>query len=136
MDKISEVVKIEDVLESGSSHRIAIHFHLAPQCEIDRLEQTRWLITSKSKTVELVIEREPWVPDGKRKNPTKLVEIFVDYHEKELRDRVKAVGGLWDPAIKKWRLPLERVRVLGLEERMNQNQAYTQIARRMRSNVI
>jgi len=56
LDKISEVVKIEDILESGSSHRIAIHFHLAPQCEIDRLEQTRWLITSNSKTVELVID--------------------------------------------------------------------------------
>ena len=65
-----------------------------------------------------MVEREPWAPDGKRKNLNKLFKIFVDYREKELRDRVKAVGGQWDPAIKKWRLLLERIRVLGPEKRI------------------
>ncbi|MHC4627851.1 MAG: heparinase II/III family protein [Planctomycetota bacterium] len=56
LDKNSEVVKIDDVLEGESSHQIAVHFHLAPQCRIDRLDQTRWLITSNGKTVELVTD--------------------------------------------------------------------------------
>jgi len=55
-NKTSEIVKINDVLEAVSSHEIAVYFHLAPRCEIDRVEQARWLITSGSKTIELVID--------------------------------------------------------------------------------
>jgi len=55
-NKMSEIVKINDVLEAVSSHEMAIYFHLAPRCEIDRVEKTRWLITNDNKTVELVID--------------------------------------------------------------------------------
>lgn len=57
-NKRSEIVEINDVLEAGSSHEIAIYFHLAPKCEVDKLEKNRWLITNDSKTVELVTDNK------------------------------------------------------------------------------
>ena len=44
--------------------------------------------------------------------------IRVEYWESDLRDKVKAAGGIWRPRHKLWELPYEGVVALGLESRV------------------
>ncbi len=60
-------------------------------------------------TIELVVEERPLPPP---------VGIRIAYGETELRQRVKAAGGIWDAAHKLWRLPITSVRQLKLTKRI------------------
>ena len=46
------------------------------------------------------------------------VALRVGWREVELRQRVKAAGGKWDPAARVWRLRRDRAEELGLEDRI------------------
>ncbi|PNU19806.1 hypothetical protein C2E25_10880 [Geothermobacter hydrogeniphilus] len=71
------------------------------------------------KTVELIVEAKPWIPPY-TEGPARKVLIQVSYGETELRKKVKAIGGLWDPVKKAWVLQLQQVRDLKLEKRIVQ----------------
>jgi hypothetical protein len=59
-------------------------------------------------TVELVVDARPLpAPAGVR----------IAYGEVDLRNRVKAAGGVWDAEQKLWRLPKSTIRKLKLEKR-------------------
>ncbi len=77
-------------------------------------EQTK----QRLKTVELVVDRSSWQPAGRRPNDEAVVAVRVDWHESELRQRVKAAGGKWDPGKRVWRLDREHVGRLELESRI------------------
>ncbi len=75
-------------------------------------------------TVELIEETanlpsspKPSGPQA-RFSPEQRLGIRVDYAESELRDRVKAAGGIWRPRHKLWELPYTEVVALGLESRV------------------
>lgn len=71
------------------------------------------------KTVEIIEEVLPWsraMPYGR--DPEDLVFVRIDYAETRLREQVKAVGGIWKPERKLWRVPLSAVYGLGLELRI------------------
>jgi len=65
-------------------------------------------------TVEHVVESQPWQPATP---DTALVQ--VGFEEAEVRERIKAHGGTWEPALKRWRLPRHLVPRLGLENRLD-----------------
>jgi len=65
-------------------------------------------------TVEHVVESHPWQPAA---TDTALVQ--VDFEEHELRERIKACGGCWEPALKRWRVPRRLVTELQLEKRLD-----------------
>ncbi len=44
--------------------------------------------------------------------------VRVEYRESELREKVKAAGGIWRPRQKLWQLSYEAVVALGLESRV------------------
>ena len=69
------------------------------------------------KTVELVVDEQPWVP-GVKIPAERQVAVRVGYNEHDLRERVKQAGGWWDPAKKAWRLGILKVLELGLERRL------------------
>ncbi len=48
-----------------------------------------------------------------------IVSVPVNFAEKELRDRLKAVGGKWAPAEKVWHVPFGSIRGTELEERVS-----------------
>ena len=75
-------------------------------------EQTK----QRVKTVELIVDRSSWQPAVRR--PEALVAVHLDWHESELRQKVKAVGGKWDPVKRVWRLGREHVESLDLESRI------------------
>ncbi len=70
------------------------------------------------KTVELVVDRCSWQPVKRRLDGEAPVTVRVDWHETELRQKVKAAGGKWDPVKRLWRLGRVDVEKLGLESRM------------------
>ena len=75
-------------------------------------------------TVELIEEtvEHPTGPKASRPQagfaPEQRLGIRVGYAESELRDRVKAAGGIWRPRHKLWELPYQDVVALGLESRV------------------
>jgi hypothetical protein len=69
------------------------------------------------KTVELIVEEKPWQP-GQRLCDEDMVPLLVNYTETALRDRLKAVGGKWDPEEKLWHVPYGTVRGTNLEARI------------------
>ncbi len=75
-------------------------------------EQTKQRI----KTVELIVDRVSWQPVKRRVDGEALVMVRVDWHETELRQKVKAAGGKWDPV--RCGLGREVVENLGLERRI------------------
>ena len=70
------------------------------------------------KTIELVIEEEPWNPNGRKVRQHKTVDLRIAVDEAQLRNRVKKAGGKWDPQKKVWRLAYREVVKLGLRDRM------------------
>ena len=54
-------------------------------------------------TVEIIVDRRPR-DRNLRFRDTDTVAVSVHFTEKELRDRLKAAGGRWDPGEKVWRV--------------------------------
>jgi hypothetical protein len=67
------------------------------------------------KTVELIVDEAPWTPP-----PPRSVQVAVAYQETELRNRVKAAGGTWNPDKRTWELPDHVAKRLGLKQRIVQ----------------
>lgn len=82
------------------------------------------------KTIELIVTEEDWHPptphqddDGStrpapKRYATRRLGIRIAFDEADLRQRIKAAGGLWDPSQRMWFLPEEEVRRLGLVQRV------------------
>jgi len=56
LDKEEEKVEINDLLQAKALHQIAMYFHLAPQCEISKLQENRWRISNNNKNIELLTD--------------------------------------------------------------------------------
>ena len=75
-------------------------------------------------TVELVEHESDWAaepPDsaqGQASSPTQRLAVRVEYWETEIREKVKAAGGIWRPRQKLWEVRYEDVVALGLESRV------------------
>ncbi|MDA0766518.1 MAG: hypothetical protein O3A92_06820 [Verrucomicrobia bacterium] len=65
-------------------------------------------------TVEIAVDSAPWQP---ALQPTAL--IHVAYDEEKLRHLLKARGATWEPALRRWRVPLPLVQELQLENRLD-----------------
>ena len=53
------------------------------------------------KTVELIVQRRSRQPESARR-AAHTVSVRIDWQETELRQRIKATGGRWDPAARVW----------------------------------
>jgi hypothetical protein len=70
------------------------------------------------KTVELVIEENPWQPRPGKIPSNKIMHLRIRYDEIALRNLVKAAGGNWNRESQAWELPYQQVLRLGLSERI------------------
>lgn len=77
------------------------------------------------KTIELIVEEAGWQPPPQPDSlsappprPIRRVGVRVGFHEKELRQRVKAAGGTWSADERLWRVSHDRAIALGLEARI------------------
>lgn len=77
-------------------------------------------------TVELVIDEGFYMPQNETSlkalhpNPNRNVHIKIDYHETELRQKIKNAGGRWDPEYKRWVIRYRDVEKIGLKERIEE----------------
>jgi hypothetical protein len=76
-------------------------------------------------TVELIVAEGRWAVETGKEGPdqqtpavSQMLAIQVDYRETELRDKIKAAGGIWRPRQKLWELRYSEVVALGLESRV------------------
>jgi hypothetical protein len=78
----------------------------------------------KYKTVELIVEESPWIPDNsksimkKESKFNKPVKVRIGYSETNLRDQIKNSGGRWQNEDKAWLLPYRKAVEFGLESRI------------------
>lgn len=72
------------------------------------------------KTVELIEEAVDWEPNGKPKE-TRIVAVRINWQEEDMREKVKAVGGKWDPELKLWWMEYGQVELLGLVGRIEKS---------------
>jgi len=72
----------------------------------------------KYKTVELLIEEQDWEPASTDKYCHKRVYVQISLHEKILQQKIKDAGGIWNHEKKLWKIPIQTVRNLNLEERI------------------
>jgi len=70
------------------------------------------------KTVELIIEEEPWTPPAAAPPADVLVPVRLAWSEVTLRQQVKQVGGRWDPQRQVWEVRYAQAVALGLAERI------------------
>ncbi len=89
---------------------------------------------TRYKTVELIVDQAPWTlpppPPHSLKpvlkvddieeleSPSPHVGVKMFFRENELRERIKAAGGLWSKDEKLWHLPYRTAVSLGLEHRI------------------
>lgn len=80
----------------------------------------RYDVASKTrcKTVEVIVEAEPWEPNPKKIPGNKIVAVQVRYGEIEIGRKVRAAGGTWSRDEQVWKLPYREVLKLGLRDRM------------------
>jgi hypothetical protein len=70
------------------------------------------------KAVELLVAEQDWEPRRPPIVPDHIVGLRVDFAEVAVRDRVKQVGGTWNPERRLWQLRYDRVLALGLNRRI------------------
>jgi hypothetical protein len=78
----------------------------------DSVQKKRW------KTVELLEEEILWEPSAKRK---RWACVRIALSESALRWKIKAAGGIWDAKNRVWKIPLIKIKPLGLESRVVSN---------------
>jgi hypothetical protein len=84
-------------------------------CVRYRYDESRGL---RLKTVEIVVE-EKAVKNTARYRDGDIVAVIVSYTENDLRDKLKAAGGRWDPKEKVWHVSFGSIRGnADLEERI------------------
>lgn len=90
----------------------------------DRLICVRYLYDEATstclKTVELVVEKAPWVgkPRKPRRQDHDMVAVRIAWDEWELRAAVKQAGAIWRPRQRVWELDWKSVRALKIQERL------------------
>ena len=71
------------------------------------------------KTVELIVDSSEWRPAGDQAERERMVSLRVDWRELELRQRVKAAGGIWDGSNRVWWLAAGLAEELGLRSHID-----------------
>lgn len=81
-------------------------------------------VKKRYKTIELIVEEAPWIPDNgniaanKVSEINKPVAVRIGYKETDVRSRIKSAGGKWRQQERVWILPYRKVVELGLEKRI------------------
>jgi hypothetical protein len=69
-------------------------------------------------TAEVIVSKPDWDPLPSTTARRQRMPVRIDVRETQLREKVKAAGGRWDPDKRVWQLPMEQVLQLGLAARV------------------
>ena len=77
-------------------------------------------------TVELIVDEGFHLTDkrsasrARQSNNNRNVLVRIDYHETELRQQARQVGGRWQPEHKRWILRYRDAKKMGLDDRIEE----------------
>lgn len=71
---------------------------------------------TRLKTVELIVEKKKLPSAGKNANKEELVAVRISYGERDMALLAKKLGGWWDPDVRLWYVPGEKVKGTELEK--------------------
>jgi len=71
---------------------------------------------TRTKTVELVVEKTAWSPPARKFADDDLVPVRIGYAEKSLIESAKAVKGRWNPDVKLWFIRYGKIKGTALEK--------------------
>jgi hypothetical protein len=112
-------MKAQTSLKPGQkgTKRLVEHYGDALICVRYRIDDVRGV---RLKTVELIVEEKPLCSRLPYRDGD-IVPVVVAYGETSLRDRLKSLGGRWNPTEKLWHVPYGAIRgIAELEERIVQ----------------
>ena len=69
-------------------------------------------------TVEIIVDQKKWNLHESRVPPNKIMNLKIEYGEREIAQQVKSLGGRWDRQKKVWKLQFRYVQILKLEDRI------------------
>jgi len=72
-------------------------------------------IQTRYKTVELIVDEKPWVPQN---TPIEFLSLYIEEDEEDVKQCVQLHGGRWDEERHLWVLPTYKVHMLGMEHRV------------------
>ncbi|MFQ5628930.1 MAG: hypothetical protein ACE5I1_09235 [bacterium] len=72
----------------------------------------------KTKTVEIVVDEGPWLPNSKRIPHNKVVYVRIKYGEAHLGRIAREVGGKWNREKKLWEMPYKEAIAMGFQDRI------------------
>jgi hypothetical protein len=73
----------------------------------------------RHKTVELIVDTTPWQPSRRNARRVQdMVAVRIAFSETELRERIKAAGGIWRHKQRLWEADWKTVVDLGLQARV------------------
>lgn len=55
LDALQRVLQIEDELQSAAPHQAALHFHIAPECRVEQIDDSRIRATRDEGAIELLL---------------------------------------------------------------------------------
>ena len=70
------------------------------------------------KTIELIVDEKSWSPSPDDSFSNQTVYVRIHYNEIELRQKVKNAGGVWNKDKRLWKLQLQSVLDLDIEDRI------------------
>ncbi len=71
---------------------------------------------TRLKTVELIVERKPWLPTSKRFKNDTFVPVRIGFAEKALREQAKEARGKWNPEARAWYIQYGKIKGTELEK--------------------
>ena len=71
---------------------------------------------TRSKTVELIIEKTPWTPPQHRFKDDTYVPVRIGYSDTVLREMAKDAHGKWDPGTRVWLIQFGKIKGSELEK--------------------
>ena len=72
-------------------------------------------IQTRYKTVELIIDERPWIPQN---TPVEFLSLYIEEEEEDVKHCILTHGGRWDEDRQLWLLPTYKVHMLGMEHRV------------------
>ncbi len=71
---------------------------------------------TRFKTVELIIEKNPWTPPPHQFKDDTPVPVRIEFGDIDLREKAKAAHGKWDPKKHAWYIQFGKIKGTELEK--------------------
>ena len=95
--------------------RARVHARKYPSENLDK-SGNLFIIGTRIKTVELIVEKTVWTPPARKFTDNELVPVRIGFTDSASMEKAKAVQGRWDQEKKLWFIRYGKVKGTDLEK--------------------